>query len=432
MDQLVYRSLRLPAGPVHLNCMWREPLAPSHEEISPDYLRPLRRWQPSDRAFTRYHFSTPPLIPESLEELRGKIQETEKGIIVVGKLNGIEEARRVGELSRFLGWPLFPDITSGLRLLSSPESIAYYDQILLDEAAWNDLKPDVVLHLGGRLVSKRLAAFFTAVRPEIYVLISPHPRRHDPAHLVTDRIENRPGFLANEIIAGLTAKTAENWLKLWREKNRRVEAEIDSFLAGREKISEPATARILSSMIPEKSALFLASSMPVRDMDRYAAAGKGLLPVYGNRGASGIDGTIAGAIGAAHGGSPVVTLVIGDLAFLHDLNSLSQLEISDVQLILIAINNGGGGIFSFLPIAQYPDVFENFFGTPHSYTFRAIADFFRLPYFQPGTTQDFRQAYKTAVSSGKSALIEVITNREENYKLHEELQTRIRNRLKIK
>ena len=433
VDQLVYRSRRLPAGPVHLNCMWREPLAPSREEISPDYLRPLGRWKQCQQPFTRYYSPFPPVADEPPEELSAKISKAGRGIIVAGKLNGMEEAKKVCQLARALGWPLLPDVTSGLRLWNFPENVAYYDQILLDEAAWEKLKPDAVLHFGGRLVSKRLSTFFAAVRPETYVLISPHPRRHDPAHLVTDRIESLPGLWADKLAESRVPREAEDgYLKQWQEKNRRVEAEIEKFLEERELISEAGAARILSGMIPEKSALFLASSMPVRDMDRYAAPGKAPVPVFANRGASGIDGTIACAVGAACGSGSLVTLVIGDLAVLHDLNSFSQLEKSGVQLIIVAINNGGGGIFSFLPIAQYPDVFENYFGAPHSYTFEPMANFFRLSYFQPRTVSDFRRAYQAAVNSGKSALIELITNREENYQLHAELQTRIQNRLKIK
>ena len=121
-----------------------------------------------------------------------------------------------------------------------------------------------------------------------------------------------------------------------------------------------------------------------------------------------------------------MTVLCGDLAFLHDLNSLLLARNSQQPLTLVLINNNGGGIFSFLPIAKFDDVFEPYFATPHQLSFAAAADLFGLKYAAPKTPQEFSEAYRQAVSSGNTTLIEVVTDRQENYRLHRGLQQQIK------
>jgi 2-succinyl-5-enolpyruvyl-6-hydroxy-3-cyclohexene-1-carboxylate synthase len=156
-------------------------------------------------------------------------------------------------------------------------------------------------------------------------------------------------------------------------------------------------------------------------MDAVAAPGATARPVAANRGASGIDGTVASAAGFAWGLARPVTLLIGDLALLHDLNSLALLRACRDPFVLVLINNDGGGIFSFLPIAGYPDVFEPYFGTPHGLTFEAAASLFGLAYSRPATPEAFGDAYAAACRHPGGTLIEVRTDRRENRDLHERL-----------
>ena len=140
-------------------------------------------------------------------------------------------------------------------------------------------------------------------------------------------------------------------------------------------------ARGVSRNVPQDHGLVVASSMPVRDLDTYAAAGGAPVPVAANRGASGIDGTVATAAGFARGLERPVTLLIGDLALLHDLNSLAMLR--DVPVVVVVLNNDGGGIFSFLPVAEHKEFFEPYFGTPQGVGFGPAAEMFGLDYEQP-------------------------------------------------
>ena len=159
--------------------------------------------------------------------------------------------------------------------------------------------------------------------------------------------------------------------------------------------------------------------MPIRDMGNYADFKGNAVSVNGNRGASGIDGIIASAAGYAKGLDKPVTLMIGDLAALHDLNSLAMLRDLPVPLIIVLLNNGGGAIFSFLPIAEFKEGFEKFWGTPHSYTLAGAASMFELNYSQPMDATHFKKAYTQALKSQTSTIIEVITSREENLKVHQ-------------
>jgi 2-succinyl-5-enolpyruvyl-6-hydroxy-3-cyclohexene-1-carboxylate synthase len=156
--------------------------------------------------------------------------------------------------------------------------------------------------------------------------------------------------------------------------------------------------------------------MPVRDLDTYAAAGAPPLPVAANRGASGIDGTVATAVGFARGLERPVTLLIGDLALLHDLNSLAMLR--DVRVVVVVLNNDGGGIFSFLPVASQRQFFEPYFGTPQGVDFGPAAQMFGLGYERPETAKGFVESYRRACARASSTLIEVRTDREENVALH--------------
>ena len=199
-----------------------------------------------------------------------------------------------------------------------------------------------------------------------------------------------------------------------REASAAVGRHLDEILSGEP--NEPLVARVVSQNLPQGHGLVVASSMPVRDLDTYAAADGAPVSVTANRGASGIDGTVATAAGFARGLGRPVTLLIGDLALLHDLNSLAMLR--DIQVVVVVLNNDGGGIFSFLPVARHEEFFEPYFGTPQGVGFESAAKMFGLDYERPATTAEFVEAYGSACARGSSTLIEVKTDREENVALH--------------
>jgi 2-succinyl-5-enolpyruvyl-6-hydroxy-3-cyclohexene-1-carboxylate synthase len=163
--------------------------------------------------------------------------------------------------------------------------------------------------------------------------------------------------------------------------------------------------------------------MPIRDLDAYAVPGGAPAPVVANRGASGIDGTVATAAGFARGSGRPVTLLVGDLALLHDLNSLAMLR--DLPAVVVVLNNDGGAIFSFLPISRHKAFFERYFGTPQGLGFEHAAAMFGLAYERPSAATEFVRTYLEACDRSTPTLIEVETDRGENVALHRELLERL-------
>ena len=431
VDQALYRSRSSPHGPVHLNCMFREPLAPvSSGEDYGTYLSSLARWQKSGKPYTICTPSMQAAHEESLNDLVTTLNSATRGLLIVGALRDKTETEAVRRLSDKLGWPVLPDITSGLRLgANSTHTIVHYDQILAAGKFLSAHLPDVVLHLGGRLTSKRLLEYIEGSRPNEYIVIDDHPFRYDPSHLATAKIESAIDSFCDALCSRLNSRKSSPWLQDWQRASRLVDEALKNFAAKSSGLSEPLVARLISQEIGAQCGLFLGSSMPVRDMNIFGATDGPQVRVAANRGASGIDGTVASATGFARGLNHPVTLLIGDLALLHDLNSLSLVRSLDLPMTIVAVNNNGGGIFSFLPIAQFEDIFDRYFGTPHNLDFEGAARMFGLGHARPSSKSAFVEAYKAAAKKQKSTLIEVVTQRKENYDLHVALQKEISSKL---
>jgi 2-succinyl-5-enolpyruvyl-6-hydroxy-3-cyclohexene-1-carboxylate synthase len=415
VDQAVYRSRRSPAGPVHLNCAFREPLAPG-----PEQLPAIEQAQAP-----RTHYAMPVVAPdpETVAHLSAILGKRSRGLLVVGRLRTFEAAAAVQTLAQRLGWPLLPDVTSGLRLAPAAfPLVPFYELLLYDPLqAARVLQPEAVLHLGGRFVSKRLAQFLKAARPRIYVHVHDSPMRLDPDHQVTHRLESDITLFCQSFEDALPpASTPSAWAQHWHEASKAFEAALEAQFQRVQLLYEPDVAWHLGSWLSPNGGLVLASSLPVRLVQTWAALPQASLPVAANRGASGIDGTVATAAGFSIGLAGPVTLLIGDLALLHDLNSLALLR--DRPVVVIVLNNNGGGIFSFLPIAQHAKVFEPFFATPHNLRFEAAAALFGLTYAAPQTLAELKQAYCEARSRSSATLIEVRTERTRTLQRWQELE----------
>lgn len=427
VDQAVSRSCGIPAGPVHINCMFREPLAPADQPANGDYLQTLSKWEEEDSPFTKYQLPLQTAYPSALEEVADIINNAKRGIIVVGKLSSIAQSKSILELAQKINFPVFPDINSGLRFqLSGKNFIPHYDQILLTEELGQKFAPDTILQFGGRITSKRLLKFIDRTAPKNYIQVLMGPQRYDPQHNATLHIESEIEAFCKSLLRMVAPNAKTPWLTSLVESSNVVGSLLDAYANPEHAISEISASRIISQLIPEKSALFLGSSMPVRDMDMFASTNGAIIPVAANRGASGIDGTLASATGFAVGHDLPVTLILGDLAMIHDLNSLALLRSIQQQLIIIIINNQGSGIFSFLPIAEFNAVFEKYFGTPHELTFRKAAEMFSIDYHHPRRNMDLRKTYQEILMNGKPAIIEVHTDRRENIELHQKIADRIR------
>jgi 2-succinyl-5-enolpyruvyl-6-hydroxy-3-cyclohexene-1-carboxylate synthase len=431
VDQAVYQALRNPSGVVHLNCMFRDPLAPvkTGEKFAP-YLKSIDAWMKSRKPLTQYVTAFESIrIPET-KKIAERLNNIQSGLIVVGKIGGEEEQNAALALAKRLGWPIFADASSGLRLgRTDGHIIHYFDSILLSSKIIKKLKFDGVIHLGGRLTSKRYYEFVGSCGVCEYVMVLNHPLRNDPLHQVTLRVESTVGNFCSTFAPLIKPRKPSAALKLLSKANLAVDQTIETFTSASDRLSEPQVARLLSQNIPAHHALFLANSMPIREIDFYGDCKGHPVRTNGNRGASGIDGLVASAAGLSVGLNGPVTLFVGDLALLHDLNSLAMLRTLKHPVVIVVVNNDGGAIFSFLPIAGEKDVFEKFFATPHGVTFEDAARMFGLAYACPDSAKAFTQAYKRAAEGTAPVIIEVRTEREENVKVHKLLQDKIRQRV---
>ena len=400
--QAVHRA-RQPAGPVHLNLPFREPLAAVADGVDlAAVLADVAEWTASAAPLTTWERADGEVDPR----LRDVIWAAQRGLVVAGPMAEPQPAVRLAEA---LGWPLVPDVRSGLRL-GAPAIAAPYADLALTSDRLRARPPQAVIHLGGRLVSKRLGRALAAARPGVYVQVDPSPARVDPDALATHRIVAPVEAVAAAWAPGAPTGAA-GWRDAWSAASRAAGSVLDD-LDG-----EPGIARAVARSLQPDEALVVAASMPIRDLEAFAPADGVRARVFANRGASGIDGTVATAAGVARGTGGRALLLIGDLALLHDLTSLALLR-DGPPVTVVVVNNDGGGIFHRLPIAAGPgalaaSTFERMFGTPHGLGFADAARLFGLAYHAPGTMPDLETALDAARLSGASALVEIRTGRSE-------------------
>ena len=413
-DRLLHKALSFPPGPVHLNCMFREPLAPENHPLPENYLQSISEWLNSEQPQTKTEPVTRQPELGFLNEIKTALTNTRNGLVVVGGLPPSADKAVIRRCLNNLGWPVLADITSGLRLGHDWQGfVPHLDLLLTDET----LHFDTVLHLGDRFVSKRLMLHLQKHKPQRYIRVSGSDQWIDETRSVTRLLP-----VETDVFCGLLQEVLSDGgaSPLGRELRRRsdqledwLKQNIDSGT-----LNQPAVSRIIAEEIPEGHGLFLANSLAVREADMFAQRLTGPVFAAANRGTSGIDGNISTAAGLAAGLHKPVTLLIGDLAFLHDLSALSLLPRLQHPLIIVLINNGGGGIFHWLPVAQFEDIFENYFATPHDFTFEPTARQFGLDYRQPYTSDELRGAYRQALKSASHSLIEIRTDRRANAQLY--------------
>ncbi len=366
-------------GPVHLNLALREPLVPDADGAS--WPEPLDG-RPDGAPWTRLAAAAAPAVLD--------LPWTERGVVVAG--DGADPGP-LTELARAAGWPLLAEPSSGARqdgaaLTASPS--------LLESAEFSAAhRPDVIVSAGRPGLSRGQLAFLRGVMggvtggvtagggdmvpPARHVVIAAGPGHwSDPARTATDvagavRLDRPPG-----------GHGQTGWLASWRRADAAAVRATRLVLDGEDQLSEPRLARDVGALLPEGALLWAASSLPVRDLDRHLAPRPGLR-VLASRGASGIDGLVSAAIGAAlahqsAGGGPAVAL-LGDLALVHDAAGLMLgPDEPRPDLCLLVVNNDGGGIFSTLEQAAYPASFERVFGTPHGTGVADLAAAAGLPY----------------------------------------------------
>ncbi len=345
-------------GPVHLNLSFRDPLTGRPDELPP----------PEPELATPAAAS-PTIDDRTATELANEIAG-KTGVIVVGR--GQFDPTAVDRLARRLRWIVLADHRSGCRRTGS---IRHADALLRDEDFAKQARPEVILRLGEIVSSKAISQWISTCSAAGTTVLSSQPwgRLIDPETVADVFLPEAE--LAQRLLGALPTDAAPylkaaQRLTRWTNADHAAEAAIEAVLPAD---SEPAIAQAAVQGPPAGGALVVASSMPVRDVEWYGP-NRDDIDVFANRGANGIDGTIATAVGVALTGTPT-TCLVGDVAFLHDSTSLVALNQRTVDLTIVVIDNDGGGIFSFLPQHEIleGDRYEELFGTPHGTNLAALA-----------------------------------------------------------
>lgn len=408
------RTLGTTPGPVHLDLAFREPLLGTVGDLPP-VLEPL----------------APPIPGASwgmLDEELGRLVAAasgRRGVLVVGARAALDhsDVAEVLRLAEHLGWPVLADGPSGCRR-PHPHVVTTADQVLRHDGAASLLGAEVALRIGGLHASKVLDEWLLRSGAlqfgvDRYALV-PDPRRVLVRGLPAD-----PATVCRQLVSARPTPGPVSWMQDWRRVDDAARLAIDAAVAVGGAISEPAAAVESLAAVPDGGTLVVSSSMPVRDLEWFAPA-RDHVQVVSNRGANGIDGVTSTAVGVALSWTPTV-LLIGDVAFLHDTGALVGLTRRGVALVIVVIDNDGGGIFSFLPQAEALDEerFEQLFGTPHGLDVVAVAEAHGLPGERVTSLAGLRAALNGAVARGGPRMIAVRTDRGANVAVHEQIRTAV-------
>ncbi|WP_338080591.1 2-succinyl-5-enolpyruvyl-6-hydroxy-3-cyclohexene-1-carboxylic-acid synthase [Corallococcus exiguus] len=422
----VSTACRAPRGAVQINVPFREPLAPIPQDFGAEKLTALAREGRTDAPLTRIAQSSRAPDAAVLEDVRTRIAATERGVIVCGPRDeddGFAEA--ITALSLATGYPVLAEATSQARYGGGPLTVSLYDALLRHEPFARGHTPELVLRFGGGLTPKSPQQWLDTSGADITVF-SDEGALYDPAHRATRVVEGNAVLACRALTEGLS-RGAGRWAQDFVNAERVARNALEQALGEQpDVLTEPRLAREVVAALPANALFFVSSSMPIRAVDAFAHGGGVPLRVLANRGANGIDGIVSSAAGmAAAAGRPAV-LLSGDLALLHDVGGLVSAARARVPLTVVVVNNDGGGIFSFLPLAQVakPDEFEALFGTPHGVDLSHAAALAGARFERPTTPTALRAAVRTGLEGGLH-LVEVLVDRATNVDAHRHLFARM-------
>ncbi len=413
-------------GPVHLNCMFREPLLADAEATNASaYLAPVTRWQGTKRPWTDASRGSLQPAAATVKAVRELMEQAERGVVVLGRMNR-RDADTLRPWLRDCPWPVVADAASGFRQDDSIPMLIPYASILI-ELADADWPPDLILHIGNGLVSRSLLQWMSRSSAH-YLRVANHPRKEDPLHAAEQVIECDFGAWTTAMPWDQGRPTPA-WVDQWTAQSKRLSDILAADAETTTALNEVSAIRAVAQHLHQPQWLMIGNSMPVRDFDRFAPAVKQPASVVANRGASGIDGLISTACGYAAATRQPGVVVLGDLSALHDLGGLDYVRRSPVPITVLVLNNDGGGIFSFLPLKSHSDIFESVFGTPHGLHFESAARMFELEYQRVTSVEELQAALGDMEQCSQSRVIEIMTNREENVQLHRHLRETLGNAL---
>lgn len=412
LSRAVAISKAAPIGPVHVNVPFREPLLIEFEEL------PYINVQP--------HFASE-IIPskQTIEYFQQTLQQTTKGVIVVGELPLNSDNSILWQLVRTLKWPVIVEALSNLRSNIPRDCMPYvvttYDAFLKHEGTCQALAPQTVLRFGAQPVSKFLMQFL-AKYSEHYIVIDESPLFRDSYAVATQIVHATIGDWVQQFDASAIDSA---YIELWQQVQQITLNEIANYKAY--SIDEGAYVQQLLQSVNNAN-IFASSSMPIRDIDTFLAPTTKNIQIIANRGTNGIDGVVSTAFGYSVASDLQTYLLIGDLATLHDMSGLLATRYQHIDCTIVVMNNDGGGIFSYLPQSNVEAHYEELFGTPTALCFEQLANMFDCQYDRVTSFEQFNAVLETDKTAGVR-IIEVMTDRAHNVETHRALWSRVNERL---
>ncbi|MGI8810680.1 MAG: 2-succinyl-5-enolpyruvyl-6-hydroxy-3-cyclohexene-1-carboxylic-acid synthase [Acidimicrobiales bacterium] len=398
-----------PAGPVHLNLAFREPLLPTGADVA---LPPGR----ADGApWVASGARRPHPAPDDVDRLAFLVAAETRGAVVAGWGADVDPVA-VERFSAAARWPVLADPLSGAR--QGPNAVSTYDALLRSSGVARSLRPDVVVRVGAPLTGKVGGSWLDASVHQ--VLVDPDGAWLDPKRASAERIVADPSALLDAVAARGPARSQSFWLSSWLQAEAAVRRDLDRLLDSWPEPFEGRVARDIVAGLPSGATLVVGSSMPVRDVESFARPRAGVR-FLSNRGVNGIDGfvsTVLGVASAADAG-PVVALC-GDLTFLHDAGGLLGAARRRIDATFVLLDNDGGGIFNFLPQAGagLGDQFEILFGTPQGVDLAQLAAVHGIGSERVTKADDLLPAVDRAIATGGVRLVVVATDRADNVARH--------------
>ncbi|WP_455662861.1 2-succinyl-5-enolpyruvyl-6-hydroxy-3-cyclohexene-1-carboxylic-acid synthase [Pradoshia sp.] len=406
-----------PAGPVHINIPLREPLIPN--------LADMKRWVKASgqrHANMEIKQGKMSLADDQFADCLELIKQAERGLIICGPMDqpGFDQA--VGRLSERTGFPILADPLSQLRSSSYCKEgvIEGYDTFLKDATLCDRLKPDLIIRFGAMPVSKPLLLFIKGMERVNHLVIDGGLGWREPTGMGTHMLYCDEAVFCEGLSTELSHEPDREWPDLWKGIDRIAKQQLRS-IHDETGLQEGKLFAKLESLLPNQANLVVGNSMPIRNVDTFFHDSSKEIRIFANRGANGIDGTISTALGIAAASDLPTVLTLGDLSFFHDMNGLLAAKMHRLQLLIIIINNDGGGIFSYLPQAQEERHFEDLFGTPHGLSFEHTAALYGASYVHPATWAEVDMAIGSWSENPDFRIVEISTDRKYDVETYREL-----------
>ncbi|MHA2028417.1 MAG: 2-succinyl-5-enolpyruvyl-6-hydroxy-3-cyclohexene-1-carboxylic-acid synthase, partial [Candidatus Kariarchaeaceae archaeon] len=412
----------LPSGPVHLNFPFSKPLEPSSKNAEE---RTGNEVNETSIKITQGKLQG---TKQQINEIFRSIQSSPKGLIVCGPRTPSDEFPETLQLlSSKLGYPILADGLSGLRFPSLETNLLLtgYDTFLkqMDTVP----EPDIIIQFGSLPTSSNLQKFLAGCHG-LRITVNDQNEWVDPDKNVTHSYQCDPNHLCSQLLKLTTNEEIninEKWQEYWIDIEKRTWIVLEKLLD--QKFFEGSVVASVFETLPKTSSIFVSNSLPVRHLDQFVHSHQKNVTVFSNRGLSGIDGTLSTAIGIAADRNQPIVLLTGDLAFYHDMNGLLALQRNNLQLIVILLNNQGGGIFERLPISKLEDqlIYEKFFVTPQKLDFSALPKLFGediLRHSLISNAQDLKSSLRASFESDFSHIIEIQTDAKETQRMIDEIK----------